>query len=59
MNETHFMLNMDNHKTLSFRGSNKINYTDVVGICDDFTKVLRLRGGIDAKLMEPFLIFKN
>ena len=59
MDETHFILNMNNRKTLSFRGSNKVNYADVVGGCDGFTMVLRLRGGIEAKLMEPFLIFKN
>ena len=59
MDETHFIFNMDNHKTLGFRGSNKVNYADVVAGCDGHTMVLRLRGGIDAKLMHPFLIFKN
>ena len=59
MDETHFVFNMDDHKTLSFRRSNKVNYANEVSGCDGFTMVLRLRGGIDAKLMEPFFIFKN
>ena len=59
VDETHFVFNMDNHKTLSFRGSNNVNYADLVGGCDGFTMVLRLRGGIDPKLVEPILIFKN
>ena len=50
---------MDNHRTLGFRGSNKSNYANVVGGCDGFTMVLRLNGGIDAKLMHLFLFFKN
>ena len=59
MHETHIIFNMDNQKTLAFRGSASVNYPDVVGGCDGFTMVLRLRGGIDGKLMQPFLIFKN
>ena len=59
MDETHFVFNMDNGKTLGFRGSTKVNYADVVSGCDGFTMVLRLRGGVGAKLMQPFLIFKN
>ena len=59
MDETHFIFYMYNHKTLSFRGTNKVNYADMVGGCDGFIMVLRLSGSIEAKLMEPFLIFKN
>ena len=59
MDEAHFIFNMNNHKTLGFRRSKKVNYADVVGGCDWFTMVLRLKGGVDGKLMQPFLIFKN
>ena len=59
MDETHFTISMDNHKTLNFCGNNKVNQANMVGGCDKFTMVLRFRGGIDAKLIEPFLIFKN
>ena len=59
MDEAHFIFNMNNHRTLGFRGSKKMNYADVVGGCDWFTTVLRLKGGIDAKLMQLFLNFKN
>ncbi len=37
----------------------KLNYADVVSGADGFTMVLRLRGGVNTKLEDPFLIFKN
>ena len=51
MDEAHFILNMDNHKTLSSSGGSKINYDDMVSVCDWFTMALRFRGSMDAKLM--------
>ena len=36
-----------------------MNYTDVVAGGDGFTMVLRMTGGMYAKLHAPFLIFKN
>ena len=59
MDERHLMFNMDNHKTLGLRGSNMVKYSDVVGGSDGFTMVLWLRGGVDAKLKQLFLNFKN
>ena len=59
LDETHFIFNMDNGKTLGYRGSIKVNYAGVVSDCDGFNMVLRLRGIVGAKLIEPFLIFKN
>ena len=59
LDKTHFIFNMDNGKTLGYRVSTKVNYADVVSGCDGLTMVLRLRGGVDAKLMQPFPIFKN
>ncbi len=57
--ETHFIFNMDNHKTLGFRGIGKVKIANVVSVGDGFTMVLRLCGGVDAKLEDSFLIFKN
>ena len=51
MNETNFIFNMDNGKTLGYHGSTKVNDADVVSGCDGFTMVLRLRSGVDAKLV--------
>ena len=59
MDETHFIFNMNNGKTFGFCGSTKVNYANTTSECDGFTTVLRLRGGVDAKAMQPFLIFKN
>ena len=59
MDETHFFFNLDNHKSLGFKGCKKVNYADVVAGGDGFTVVLRMTGGINAKLHAPFLIFKN
>ena len=59
MDETHFVFNMDNHYTLGIRGVDSVNYADVVGGADAFTMVLRLRGGPNARLEAPFIIFKN
>ena len=45
-------------KKLSFRGYSKVNYADVVVLCDGLTMFLRLRGRIEAKLM-PFSFLEN
>ena len=58
MFENHFIFNMDNSKMHSFRGSNKVNYAEVVCGFDGFTMVPRLKGGADAKLIQPFLFSK-
>ena len=39
MDNIHFTFNMDNHKTLSFCGRNKVNYAEVVDGCDEFTMI--------------------
>ena len=50
---------MDNRHTLGVRGVDSVNYSDVVGGEDGFTMLFRLRGGTDAKLEAPFIIFTN
>ena len=59
MDETHFIFNMGGSKTLGLRGSANVNYADVVGGADGLKIVLRLRGGCNAKLMNPFIIFRS
>ncbi len=59
MDETHSIVDMNNHRTLGIWGAQKLNYADVASGGDGFTMVLRLRGGVNAKLEDPFLIFKN
>ena len=59
MDETYFIFNMDDSKTLGLLVSANVNYVDVVGGADVFTLLLRLRGCRNAKLMNPFIRFKN
>ena len=59
LDETHFMINMDNGKTLWFSGDQKIGYADVTSGGEGMTMVVRLSGGPCARIEEPFMIFKN
>lgn len=57
--ETHFMVNMDDGKTLGFRGDDQVKYTDVVFGGEGMTMIVRISGGPNAFIETPFLIFKN
>ncbi|SPQ96949.1 unnamed protein product (mitochondrion) [Plasmodiophora brassicae] len=57
--ETHFVINMDNGKTLGFRGDTEVKYADVVSGGIGMTMVVRLTGGPDARICPPMLIFQN
>lgn len=43
--ETHFFINVDNGRTLGFRGSSDVKYTDVVSGREGFTMMVRQTGG--------------
>lgn len=57
--ETHFVFNMDNGKTLGFIGNNQVKYADVVSGGESITMVVRITGGQRAAIQPPMLIFKN
>ena len=57
--ETHFIINVDNGRTLGFAGDKTVKYADVVSGGEGFTMAVRLTGGRDAKIAPPFMIFKN
>lgn len=57
--ETHFVVNMDNKKTLGFKGQEKVDYADVASGGEGMTLVFRLSGGVNSKLEAPFMIFMN
>ena len=59
VDETHFIINMDNGKTLGFRGDNDVKYADVVSGGVGMTMVVRLTGGPSSKICAPFMIFQN
>lgn len=57
--ETHFVLNMDNGKTLRFIREIEVKYAYVVSARDPITMMVRITGGIRASIQPPIIIFKN
>jgi hypothetical protein len=57
--ETHFVINMDNGKTLGFSGENDVKYAEVVSGGMGMTMLVRLTGGPGAIICAPFMIFQN
>jgi hypothetical protein len=59
IDETHFVVNMDNGRTLGFRGDTTMKYADVVSGDDSMTMVIRISGGRRSVIEAPMLIFTN
>ena len=59
MDETHFVFNMDSGKTLGFIGNKTVKYADVSSGGEGMTMVVRISGGLEAKLEKTMMIFKN
>ncbi len=59
MDETHFLMHKDNHRTLEHVGEGNVSYADVASGGEDMTMVLRISGGVNAKLQPSFMVFKN
>lgn len=57
--ETHFIINVDNGKTLGFKGDVEVRYADVVSGGEGMTMMVRISGGSQAVVENPFMIFKN
>ena len=57
--ETHFVINMDNGKILGLCGDQIIKYSYVVSGREAMTMSVRIIGGIRAKIMAPMIIFTN
>lgn len=57
--ETHFLINVDNCRTLGFSGDVSVKYADVVSGGEGITMVVRLSGGRDSKIESPFMVFQN
>lgn len=57
--ETHFVLKMDNGRTLGFCGENIIKYAGFVSGGDPITMMVRITGGKHASIQPPQLIFQN
>lgn len=57
--ETHFVFNLDNGKTLAFIGDREVRYADVVSGGQPITMMVRLTGGKNATICPPMLVFQN
>ena len=59
MDETRFIINMDNCRTLGFRGDDNVKYADVVSGTTGMTMVVLLSGGTRSNICPPCMIFIN
>lgn len=57
--ETHFVFNMNNGKTLGFVGDEKVKFADVSSGGEGITMLVRITGGPSAEIRPPFSIFEN
>ena len=59
LDKTHFIINVDNGKTLGFRGDKNVKYADVTLGSVGMNMVIRIRGGKFARLVPAFMIFQK
>jgi hypothetical protein len=59
MDETHFVINVDNGRTLGVRGDDDVKYADVVSGGEGMTMMVRITGGPSALIQAPMMIFTN
>ena len=57
--ETHFVCNMQNGKTLGFKGEDVVSYADVVSGGQSMTMMVRLTGDKNALIKPPMHVFQN
>ncbi|KAE9161312.1 hypothetical protein PF002_g31668 [Phytophthora fragariae] len=59
VDETHFVIDFDNGKTLGFVAEKQIKYADVVLGGEGMTMVVRISGGPSGYIHPPMMIFTN
>ena len=59
LDETHFVVNLNNGRTLGFRGDTTVKYAEVVSGGESMTMVVRISGGRRSMIEAPMLIFTN
>ena len=59
LDETYFVINVDNGQTLGFRGDSTVRYIEVVSGGDFMTMVIQTSRGRRAMIEAPMLIFTN
>jgi hypothetical protein len=59
IDETHFVVNLDNECTLGLQGDTSVKYAEVVSSGDSMTMVVRISWGRRSMIEAPMLIFTN
>ena len=59
LDETHFIFNCDNGRTLGFRGDSDVKYADVVSGGVGMTMMVFISGGVSSCIGAPMMIFQN
>lgn len=57
--ETHFVFNMDNDRTVGLQGDVNVKYADVVSGDEGITMMVRITDGARVFIQPPMLVFKN
>ena len=57
--KTHFVVNLDNGRTLRFKDDTSVKYAEVVSGEDSLTMVIRIFRGRRSMIEDPMLIFTN
>lgn len=57
--ETHFMMKMDDGRTLRICGDEQVKYADVLSGGDGMTMLVRITGGEKSLIANPLMILKN
>lgn len=59
IDETHFVIDFDNGKTIGFSGGTQVKYADVVSGGDGMTMIVHISGGPIALIIPPTMISTN
>ncbi|KAE9037731.1 hypothetical protein PR003_g6548 [Phytophthora rubi] len=59
MDESHFVIDLDDGKTLDFVGTQSVKNHSIVSDRECITMCVLLNGGSNARILCPMLIFKN
>ncbi|KAE9020205.1 hypothetical protein PR003_g10714 [Phytophthora rubi] len=59
IDETHFVIDFDNGKTLGFAGEKQVKYANVVSGGEGMTMDVRISGGASGYIYSPLMIVTN
>lgn len=59
IDETHFLINMDNMRTLGFSGYKDRRFIDVISGREGMNMMVQIPGGPSATISPPFMVFQS